>query len=86
MSGKQVVSAEAGLKTPLLSQAIIHNGTVYVSGNIGMDYSSSKIIEGSVADRTVRPTNIDLPQTDEADTLIKETSNPKSRGSASRGR
>ncbi|KAI9713818.1 MAG: hypothetical protein M1820_000548 [Bogoriella megaspora] len=48
-------------KAPLLqppqfpfSQAIVHNGMVFCSGNIGMDPSSKTLIEGAVGDRTVR--------------------------------
>lgn len=52
MAPKQVVFSEKGLKSPLLSQAIIHNGTVYVSGHIGLDTATNQVIEGSVADRT----------------------------------
>ena len=52
MAPKQVVRAEKGLKSPLLSQAIIHNGTVYVSGHVGLDTSTNQIIQGTVADRT----------------------------------
>ncbi|KAK5049476.1 hypothetical protein LTR84_004405 [Exophiala bonariae] len=52
MAPKQVVFSEKGLKSPLLSQAIIHNGTVYVSGHIGLDTATNQVVEGSVADRT----------------------------------
>jgi 2-iminobutanoate/2-iminopropanoate deaminase len=49
---KQVVTSDKGLKSPLFSQATIHNGTVFVSGNIGIVPSTMKVVEGSVADRT----------------------------------
>jgi hypothetical protein len=52
MAPKQVVFSEKGLKSNLLSQAIIHNGTIYVSGHIGLDTSTMQVVEGSVADRT----------------------------------
>jgi len=52
MAPKQVVFSEKGLKSPLLSQAIIHNGTIYVSGHIGLDTATNQVVEGSVADRT----------------------------------
>lgn len=52
MANRQVVDAAKGLKTPLLSQGIIHGNTVFVSGNVGLDTSTNKIIEGSVSDRT----------------------------------
>ena len=54
MPPKQVVSSDKGLKSNLFSQATIHNGTIYVSGNIGIVPSTMKVVEGSVADRTVR--------------------------------
>lgn len=52
MAPKQVVFSEKGLKSNLLSQAIIHNGTIYVSGHIGLDTATMQVVEGSVADRT----------------------------------
>ncbi|KAL2397064.1 hypothetical protein ABEF95_001366 [Exophiala dermatitidis] len=52
MAPKQPVVSEKGLKSPLFSQAIIHNGTVYVSGNIGIDPASGKLVEGNITDRT----------------------------------
>ena len=53
MSPKTPINSEKGLKSPLFSQAVVCNGVVYVSGNIGMDYASMKVTEGNVADRTV---------------------------------
>lgn len=38
----------------MLSQAIVANNTVYCSGAVGVDPSTGKIVEGTVADRTVR--------------------------------
>lgn len=52
MANRKVVNAEKGTKTPLLSQAMIHGNTVYVSGNIGLDASTNQMIEGTVSDRT----------------------------------
>ncbi|OAG35495.1 hypothetical protein AYO21_10303 [Fonsecaea monophora] len=52
MAPKQVVTSDKGLKSNLFSQATIHNGTIFVSGNIGIVPSTMKIVEGSVADRT----------------------------------
>lgn len=43
MSPKTVINSDKGLKSPLFSQAIIHSGTVYVSGNIGADYTTMKL-------------------------------------------
>jgi enamine deaminase RidA (YjgF/YER057c/UK114 family) len=54
MSPRTAINSEKGLRSPLFSQAIVCNGMVYVSGNIGMDYSKMELIQGSVADRTVR--------------------------------
>lgn len=54
-SAKQVVLTDkAPPPIPVLSQAIIHNGIVYCSGQIGMDPATGKIVEGTVQDRTVR--------------------------------
>lgn len=58
MPTKQVITAESNGKTPLLSQAIKYGDTIYLSGNIGMDFSTNKIVEGSAADRTVRSSEI----------------------------
>ena len=52
MSVRKVVTSDKGLKSPLFSQAIVHNGTVYVSGNIGIDTATMRVVEGGVADRT----------------------------------
>lgn len=43
MTSKTIINSEKGLKSPLLSQAVIHSGTVYVSGNIGADYGEMKL-------------------------------------------
>lgn len=50
---KQIVTSDKGLKSPLFSQATIHNGTVFVSGNVGIIPATGKLVEGSVGDRTV---------------------------------
>ncbi|KAK5033094.1 hypothetical protein LTR13_007059 [Exophiala sideris] len=52
MAPKQPITSEKGIKSPLFSQAIVHNGTVYCSGSVGIDPSTMKVVEGSVADRT----------------------------------
>ena len=54
MPAKEVITADKGLKSPLLSQAIKYGDTIYVSGNVGIDCVSMKMVEGSVSDRTVR--------------------------------
>jgi len=54
MTPKVPVVAEKGLKSPLFSQAIVSDGTIYVSGNIGIIPETMQVVEGTVADRTVR--------------------------------
>ena len=54
MSPRTAINSEKGLQSPLLSQANVCNGMVYVSGNIGMDYGKMELVEGSVTERTVR--------------------------------
>jgi len=58
MSPRTAINSEKGLRSPLFSQAIVCNGMVYVSGNIGMDYAKMELIEGGVAERTVRNTSL----------------------------
>lgn len=41
----------------VLSQAIVANNTVYCSGAIGVDPTTGKLVEGTVADRTVSSNN-----------------------------
>ena len=55
MSPKQAILTDNAPKPlpGIYSQAIVANGTVYCSGSIGMDPATNKLIEGSVADRTV---------------------------------
>lgn len=53
MPSKEVISAATGIKSPLLSQGIKYGDTIYVSGNVGMDFVKNKMAQGSVADRTV---------------------------------
>lgn len=48
-----ILTAAAPKPLPQFSQAIKFNGMVYCSGNIGMDPKTSKIVEGTVKDRTV---------------------------------
>jgi len=50
---KEVISAADGLKSPLLSQAIKYGDTIFASGAVGMDFTTMKMVEGSVSDRTV---------------------------------
>ena len=53
MASRTAVNSEKGLQSPVLSQANICNGMVYVSGNVGIDVKTMKFIEGTCADRTV---------------------------------
>ncbi|KAH7463466.1 hypothetical protein FOMA001_g18155 [Fusarium oxysporum f. sp. matthiolae] len=39
---------------PFLSQGVVVGNMVYVSGSLGMDPSTGKMIEGTITDRTVR--------------------------------
>ncbi len=61
MAPKQPVNSDKGLKSPLFSQAVIHNGTVYCSGSIGIDALTMKVVEGSIEDRTVSSATRDVP-------------------------
>ena len=49
-----VFTDKAPKPLPQFSQAVKYNGMVYVSGNIGMDAATWKVIDGTVKDRTVR--------------------------------
>lgn len=48
-----VLTESAPKPLPQFSQAVKYNGLVYCSGNIGMDPKTSKIVAGTVKDRTV---------------------------------
>ncbi|KAE8313096.1 Endoribonuclease L-PSP/chorismate mutase-like protein [Aspergillus transmontanensis] len=53
MPGKvAVLTPNAPAPMPVLSQGIICNGMVYVSGSLGIDPSTGRLVEGTVADRT----------------------------------
>ncbi|ROV93480.1 hypothetical protein VSDG_06818 [Cytospora chrysosperma] len=47
-----VLTEKAPKPLPQFSQAIKYNGMVYCSGNIGVDPTTSKFVEGTVKDRT----------------------------------
>ncbi|TVY14946.1 RutC family protein [Lachnellula arida] len=49
-----VKTDKAPLPLPFFSQAIKCQGLVYCSGSVGMDPATSKLVEGSVADRTAQ--------------------------------
>lgn len=38
---------------PALSQAVIHNGLVFTAGSLGTNPVTKKLVEGTIADRTV---------------------------------
>lgn len=54
MAPKQVVLTENAPKplAGIYSQAIVANGTVYCSGQVPMDPTTSKLVEGTIGDRT----------------------------------
>ncbi|KAE8162434.1 Endoribonuclease L-PSP/chorismate mutase-like protein [Aspergillus tamarii] len=53
MPGKiAVLTPSAPAPMPVLSQGVIWNGMVYVSGSLGIDPSTGRFVEGTVADRT----------------------------------
>jgi len=56
MFGKKVpvLTQDAPGPMPILSQGIVYNGVVYVSGSLGIIPSTGKFVDGTVADRTVR--------------------------------
>ncbi|KAH8813270.1 Endoribonuclease L-PSP/chorismate mutase-like protein [Xylogone sp. PMI_703] len=58
MPVREAVKAEnAPPPMPFFSQAIKCNGMVYVSGNVGLDPKTKKLVEGSVGDRTRQALN-----------------------------
>ncbi|OAA59225.1 Endoribonuclease L-PSP [Niveomyces insectorum RCEF 264] len=51
VSKQAVFTANSPKPRPQLSQAIISNGMVYCSGQLGVDPKTSKLVEGTVQDR-----------------------------------
>lgn len=49
-----VLSPNAPAPSPLMSQAVIYNNTVYCSGSLGIDPATGKFVEGGPYERTVR--------------------------------
>ncbi|KAK2472932.1 hypothetical protein H9L39_15107 [Fusarium oxysporum f. sp. albedinis] len=41
-----------GFSSPILSEALIHNGLVYTSGKIGVDAKTSVLVSDDVAEQT----------------------------------
>ncbi|EEQ28378.1 hypothetical protein McanMca71_001517 [Microsporum canis] len=55
MSAKQaVLTDKAPAPLPVFSQAIVHNGIVYCSGQVGTDPATRELVEGTVKDRTAQ--------------------------------
>jgi hypothetical protein len=48
-----VFTEQAPKPLPQFSQAVKYNGMVYCSGNVGLDPATSKVVDGTVKDRTV---------------------------------
>lgn len=46
-----VLTSEAPAPIPVLSQALIHGGLVYCSGQVGADPKTGMLVEGDVTDR-----------------------------------
>lgn len=72
-SKEAVLTQNAPPPAPFFSQAIKSNGMVYVSGNVGLDPKTKKLVEGGVADRTVcdrNPASFDLYKTSPRETLL----------------
>jgi enamine deaminase RidA (YjgF/YER057c/UK114 family) len=49
----EVRTDAAPLPKPFLSQGVVIGNMVYVSGSLGIDPSTGKMVEGTIADRTV---------------------------------
>lgn len=50
---KAILTGKAPKPIPQLSQAVKYNGMVYCSGSLGIDPVTSKLVDGTVQDRTV---------------------------------
>ena len=48
---KKVLTTEAPAPIPVLSQAIVYNGIVYCSGQVGADPKTGKLQEGDITVR-----------------------------------
>lgn len=49
-----ILTQDAPAPSPLMSQGIISNGTVYCSGSLGIDPKTGEFVAGDVSDKTVR--------------------------------
>ncbi|KAA8910074.1 hypothetical protein TRICI_004261 [Trichomonascus ciferrii] len=52
MSREQILTENAPKPLPVLSQALVHNGVVYCSGQTGVDPKTGKMVEGDIQNRT----------------------------------
>lgn len=55
MAIKEGVVTKDAPSSSFLSQAVKCNGMVYCAGSIGVDPKTNKMVEGTIADRTVCP-------------------------------
>ncbi|OMP84417.1 Protein mmf1, mitochondrial [Diplodia seriata] len=49
-----VLSPNAPAPSPLMSQAVIYNNTVYCSGSLGIDHTTGKFVDGGAYERTAK--------------------------------
>ncbi|KAL1639391.1 hypothetical protein SLS58_007972 [Diplodia intermedia] len=49
-----VLSPNAPAPSPLMSQAVIYNNTVYCSGSLGIDHTTGKFVDGGAYERTAQ--------------------------------
>lgn len=52
MAARQAINRPT-FSSPILSEAIIHNGLVYASGKIGLDVKTGALVSDDVAEQTV---------------------------------
>jgi enamine deaminase RidA (YjgF/YER057c/UK114 family) len=53
MTARQAIN-RPNFSSPILSEAIIHNGLVYASGKIGVNAKTGVLVSNDVAEQTVR--------------------------------
>ncbi|EEU44981.1 uncharacterized protein NECHADRAFT_85283 [Fusarium vanettenii 77-13-4] len=54
LAKKEVRTDGAPAPKPFLSQGVVVGNMVYVSGSLGMDPSTGKMVEGTITDRTIQ--------------------------------
>ncbi|ETS76436.1 hypothetical protein PFICI_11823 [Pestalotiopsis fici W106-1] len=52
MSATVVFADKAPKPLPQFSQAVVYNGIIYISGNIGLDAVTWKLVDGGVKEQT----------------------------------